>query len=200
MKAQHQDLPVERFHGEQRSRQPLAIFSAGELIERRGSIGWNLDGRWTIVVSGSLEHLIQAGHGAFAAQIDDQVAGHGEEPGIEARLAVELPAAHQNPHPDFLKEILGLFAVAGQVQEVAEQAMLIAHDQLVEQPGILALQPLGDSQTFLADQFLVFPGLTDSSGGNSGVRSHHLSVTQSRLTKLTHFFARTKKSAGKGHF
>ena len=35
--------------------------------------------------------------------------------------------------------------------------MLVAHDQLIKQPCILAFQPLGNLQALLANQFLSFP-------------------------------------------
>jgi hypothetical protein len=34
--------------------------------------------------------------------------------------------------------------------------MLVAHDQLIEQPCILSLQTLSDRQAFLPDKFLGF--------------------------------------------
>ena len=43
------------------------------------------------------------------------------EPGIKPSLAVVLAATHQNPHPDLLKKVLGQGAVAGQIEQIAQQ-------------------------------------------------------------------------------
>jgi hypothetical protein len=78
---------------------------------------------------------------ALAREVDHQVARDGEQPGIEARLAVVLRAAQQHPHPGLLEEVFGDLALAGQEQQVAQQAVLIELDQLVEQFGVLRFRP-----------------------------------------------------------
>ncbi len=86
-------------------------------------------------------HLIEGGHLALAREIDDKVAGDGEEPGIEAGFAVVLRAAEQDTHPGFLEEIFGGLAFAGEEEEIAQEAMLVGLDELIEEGGIVRLRP-----------------------------------------------------------
>ena len=73
-----------------------------------------------------------------------QVAGDGKEPGIEAGFAVVLGAAKQDAHPGLLEEVFGDFALAGQEEQVAQEAMLIELDEVVEEFGVLTLQATRD--------------------------------------------------------
>ena len=92
--------------------------------------------------------------------IDDQVARDGKQPGVEPRLPVELCAAHQDPHPDLLEQILCHLAIARQIKEIAQQAVLIADNQLVKQASVLTLEPLRNGQALL-------PNLVVNCGGGT---------------------------------
>ena len=58
----------------------------------------------------------------------------------EAASAVVVVALLQHAHPGFLEQVLGGSAVPGQMQQVAQQAMLILRDQCVEQVRIATAQ------------------------------------------------------------
>ena len=110
----------------------------------------------------------------FAPLVDHQVARNGKQPRLKPRLPVELPATHQHPHPDFLKQVLGHLPVAGEKEQIAQQPVLVADDQLVQQPRILPLEPFGDSKVLLPH--LLF-GTRDSSRSKQrtyGRNSAHL--------------------------
>jgi len=60
--------------------------------------------------------------------IDRQVASNCEEPCAERVLIVELVSAFEHANPRFLEEVFRQFPAAGQVQEIAEKAMLVLLD------------------------------------------------------------------------
>ena len=140
MEAQDQNFAMEGIEGEERFGDELSAFEGGEMIEGGFLVAGNFEG--ALFVAG-LAEFFEAGHGAAAAQIDDEVAGDGEEPGIEAGIAVELGAAHEHTHPGFLKKVFGDFAIAGEVKEVAEEAVLIFENQLVEDMRVMTLEAFG---------------------------------------------------------
>ena len=53
--------------------------------------------------------------------------------------------AFEHAYPCFLKEIFRALVVAGQMNEISKQPILIPLDQAVEQVGIAPLQAAGDS-------------------------------------------------------
>src|SRR5439155_18666854 len=87
-----------------------------------------------------------------ALPIDDQMPRDGEEPGFEFRLAIVLVAALENADPRFLKKIFGAVFVSRDVDQVAEQAILIPLDQAVEQIGVPLLYASRDASCFIAHQ------------------------------------------------
>src|SRR5437867_8715881 len=60
-----------------------------------------------------------------------------------------LMAAFEDANPCFLKEIFGACLVSGDVDEVAEQPVLILLDQAVEKIGVAALQAADRKSTRL---------------------------------------------------
>src|SRR5581483_530300 len=97
----------------------------------------------------TFEQLVEAAGGPFAPLVDNQIAGDGEEPGFEPRLDIELTATDENPHPDLLEEVCGHLAVSGEKKQVAQQPVLIADDQLVEQACFLSFETVRDRQALL---------------------------------------------------
>jgi len=61
-------------------------------------------------------------------------------------------AALEDADPGFLKKIFGAFLVPGDVDEIAEQAVLILLDEAVEEIGVAALQTARDGLCFTAHQ------------------------------------------------
>src|SRR5438477_332074 len=57
---------------------------------------------------------------------------------------VVLAAAFQHTNPGFLKKIFGEFTPAGQVNEVAQKAVLILFNQAVEKVGIATPKSTSD--------------------------------------------------------
>jgi len=53
-------------------------------------------------------------------------------------------AALKDADPGFLEKIFGALLVCGDVNEIAEQAILIKLDEVIEQVGIAALQAASD--------------------------------------------------------
>jgi hypothetical protein len=79
-----------------------------------------------------------------AMPVEHQIAGDGEEPGFKFPPAVVLMAALENPQPGFLKKVFGALLVAGEVDQVAEQAELVLLDETVEEIGIAASERAGE--------------------------------------------------------
>ena len=155
MKAQGEDFTVVRLKQEQDGGNFCAVFAGGELVEGRGSIFGDFEGA---LIFAGFAHLIEGGHLALAREIDDEVAGDGEEPGIEAGFAVVLRAAKQDTHPGFLEEIFCGFAFAGEEEEIAQEAMLVGLDELIEEGGIVAFEAAGDGLIFLLGGLLAQGG------------------------------------------
>ena len=59
----------------------------------------------------------------------------------KARIAVELRATQEHAHPGFLEKVLGQLAIACEIEQVAQQPMLILENQLVQNAGVVALRP-----------------------------------------------------------
>src|SRR3954447_11579026 len=143
VKAQYQDFTAERVQSEERFGNPLAVLAHDAGIEGGGVAGCRLEGA---VIVACIGKLLEASHGALPAHVNDQVASDGEEPGIEAGGAVVLTAALEHPHPGLLKEIFGELAVAGEVEQIAEETMLIGEDEGVEELDIALLQAARDGE------------------------------------------------------
>ena len=79
-------------------------------------------------------------------------AGDGKEPGFKSGPAVVLVAALENADPGFLEKIFGALPVPSDVDEVAEQPVLILLDQAVEKIGVAALQAARDGLCFIGHQ------------------------------------------------
>src|ERR1700719_4873840 len=108
-------------------------------MQRRRVIGGKFHGRAFVGICEGVETLRLL----LALPIDDQVASDREEPSLEPRPTVVLMTALQNAYPRLLEEIFGALAVPGDVDEIAEQAVLILLDQCVEQLRVTAFQPQG---------------------------------------------------------
>src|SRR5260370_14953427 len=76
----------------------------------------------------------------------------GEEPAFKFRFAIILVAALEDADPGFLEKIFGALFVSRDVDEVAEQAVLILLDQPVEQVGVAPLQPARNGFRLIAHQ------------------------------------------------
>ena len=87
-----------------------------------------------------------------ALPVNDEVTGDGEEPGLKSRSTVILVAALEDADPSFLKKIFGALFVSRDVDQVAEQAVLILLDQAVEQVRVAPLQAARDGLGFIAHQ------------------------------------------------
>ena len=61
-------------------------------------------------------------------------------------------AALEDADPGFLKKIFGAFLVSADIDEIAEQAVLILLDQAVEKIWVAALQAARDGLCFIAHQ------------------------------------------------
>ena len=153
MEAEDEDFAMEGVELEESRRDAFAVFVSGKVVEGGGTIRSDLKVHGAVVFAGAVYQLIEAGHGALATLVNDEVAGDGEEPCFKAGLTVELSTADEDAHPDFLEEILGHFAVSGEVKEIADEAVLVADDELIEEAGIVALESLGDSKTLLPHLF-----------------------------------------------
>ena len=92
--------------------------------------------------------LFEARHSALAAQVDQKIPGDREQPGVEACRAVVLGAARQHAHPGLLEQVLGHVAIAGEEEQVAQQPVLILHNQAVQQLRIVPAKPLCDLCVF----------------------------------------------------
>ncbi len=79
---------------------------------------------------------------------------------------LKLVAAHQNPHPRLLKQILRQITAAGLVEQIPHQAMLILQDQFVDHQRIPGAEPLRDAGVFLllCLLYLCRPGIQDGVG------------------------------------
>jgi len=118
-----------------------AVFADLDLLEGGRIVNGELDGA---VVLGAVRELVEADGGALAGEIDNEVAGDGEEPSVEAGFAVVLGAAEEDADPGLLEEVFGDLAVAGKEEEVTEEAMLVLLDEPVEEVGVLPLEAAGD--------------------------------------------------------
>lgn len=54
-----------------------------------------------------------------------QIAGQGEEPGIEIALRIEMMNFFGHAHPGLLEQVLGLGGLADEPQKVAVEAILV---------------------------------------------------------------------------
>src|ERR1700735_4821897 len=147
METEDQYFTMERLERQQSLGDALPVLVGLICLKRRRTVSGHIEGP---AVFARFAPRFQAAHGSLAAHVNDQVAGDGEQPGIEAGLAIELVASLQYTHPGLLEDIFRSLAVAGEVEQVAQQAMLVLNDQLIEQLRIVALQPLGDEGILVA--------------------------------------------------
>src|SRR5437879_4879932 len=87
-----------------------------------------------------------------ALPVNHQVARDGKEPRFKFIFAVVLVAAFEHADPRFLKKILSAFFVSRDVNEIAEQPVLILLDQPVEKIRIALLQSPRDALRVIAHQ------------------------------------------------
>jgi len=154
MKSQDQDFTIESIKLKQGGCDLFAILDVGHSVEWAGLVVGDLKGQRTVVFAAGFKELIEAGHGALAALVDDEIACDGEKPCLKSRFAVELGTAGENAHPDFLEQIFGLLAVSSKEQEVTKKAMLEAHNELVQEAGVLTLKSFSDSKILLPYLFI----------------------------------------------
>lgn len=141
MKTQRQHLTVQRFQLQKSAGHQLAALLGQKVVERRLFLAGNFE---RPIVVAAFTHFVQTGHRAAAPQIDHQITRDGKQPRVEARIAVELGAAQQHPHPRFLEKILGHLPIAGEIQQIPQQPVLILQDEFVQQLGIVPLQTRRD--------------------------------------------------------
>ena len=103
METKNKDFAVEGIELQECGCDLFTIFDIGDQVEGAGIVVGHLEGEGAVVVATGFKKLVEAGHGAFAPLIDNEVPSDGEEPGLEAGFAVELAAASKDAHPDFLK-------------------------------------------------------------------------------------------------
>ena len=142
MESQNENFAVQGIEGEEGCGDALAIFKPPIIFKGCRVVAGDFQ---AAIVLAAFAELFKAEHGALAANVDDEIAGDGVEPGVKARLTFELRAADKDPHPRFLKEVFGQFAIAGEVEQVAQQAMLVLNDEAVQDSGILPTQALRNS-------------------------------------------------------
>ena len=63
-------------------------------------------------------------------------------------LPLYWAAAEEDAHPGLLEEVFGDFALAGEEEQVAQEAVLIELDEVIEELGVLALQAARDRRIF----------------------------------------------------
>ena len=81
--------------------------------------------------------------------VEHAVLRHLEEPGREARAQRESGKTLENPEEDFLREVLGEVAVAGQPDDVVEDRLLVRPDDDRESALVAALCLAQDSEIWL---------------------------------------------------
>ena len=151
MESKDQHFAVERIELKQCSGDLFAIFDIGQAIEGAGLVVRDLKGKGAVVIAAGLEELVEAGHGALAALIDDQITRDGEKPGLESGFTVELGAPGQDAHPHFLEVIFSLFTITREEEEVAEETVLVANNELVKERRIFALKSFSYCEILLAN-------------------------------------------------
>src|SRR5580658_4268748 len=134
------------------------ILAALELLKGRRALLCDLE--WTFVLA-TITHLVERGHGAFPREVDNEVARDGEDPGVEARLAVVLRAAPEDADPDLLEEVLSHLALVRQEHEITHQPMLIGLDEMVEQLRVLPLEAASYRSVFTLNLSGGFGGQCD---------------------------------------
>jgi len=87
-----------------------------------------------------------------ALPVNHQVPRDGEQPGFKFGFAVVLVPALEDADPCLLKKILRAFFVSRDVDEIAEQAVLILLNQPVEQIRVALLQSPRDALPVIAHQ------------------------------------------------
>ena len=149
MEAENQNLAIESVHLHHGYGDSLPIFAIGAAVEGSWLVIGDFKGHGPVVVVLAFEEFVKTRHGSFASLVDDQIASDGEEPCVKTRLTIELSTPDHDPHPDLLEEILSHLAVAGQIEEIAQEPMLEADDQLVEQACVLALEARCNGEALL---------------------------------------------------
>src|SRR6185312_9624699 len=105
-------------------------------LPRGDGIKWRRSSRRHIkrlVVSVLFLKPFETGCGFLTRPVNHQMTCDGEQPGIEFGFAVVLAAALHHANPCFLKNVFCEFAIAGEEDEIAQEAMLVTLNQAVEQ-------------------------------------------------------------------
>jgi hypothetical protein len=84
-----------------------------------------------------------------AGVVDDEVAGDRHEPGFELVARAVLRAALEDANPGVLKDVLRELRIAGEVKQVAIEAMLILLDEPIEHGRVATAQSARDLFAFL---------------------------------------------------
>src|SRR5215472_8054130 len=164
VEAEREHLAIARLQRQHDRGELSGILATLELLERRRAFLRDLE---RALIFAALAHLIERRHGALAREVDDEVAGDGEDPGVEAGFAVVLRSALEDTNPDLLEEVFGHLALVRQEHEIAHEAVLISLDQTIEQLRILPFQAASDRSVLTLD-------LPDSFGSKSGGGLHVL--------------------------
>src|SRR5216684_4215729 len=125
------------------------FFLAQDLVQRRGLIFIRELQRMLLL---RIRQRVQALRFLRALPVNDQVPRDGEKPRFKFRFAVVLVATLEDADPGLLKKILGALPASGDVDKIAEQAVLILLDQAIEQVRIALLQASRDGLCFIAHQ------------------------------------------------
>src|SRR5512146_3059996 len=81
--------------------------------------------------------------------VDDEVTRDRHEPGLELVARTVLRTALEHANPCVLKNVLGELCIAGQIEQVAIEAVLILLDELIEHGRVAAAQSARDLFAFL---------------------------------------------------
>ena len=76
---------------------------------------------------------IQTEDAALAQMVDGEIAGDGEEPGLEARMAIVRTTALEDTQPCLLDEVIDGVAASEQIDEVADETEVILDDEGVQE-------------------------------------------------------------------
>ena len=106
----------------------MLVFAGNQELEGRdGLFVWRVIG----LLGFRVAEILEAGHFFAARNIDNQVAGDGEQPGFEFGFGIVLMAAFEHANPGLLKKILGQFAIARKIDQIAQKPVLVLLDETV---------------------------------------------------------------------
>ena len=101
--------------------------------------GCPVAGRSNGTASPLLGRRVEAYRLLAAHVVNRQVARNAKQPGAELVASIVLAAALEDANPRLLKKVFGQIAAAGQVNQIAQQPVLIFLDQPIQQIGIATL-------------------------------------------------------------